>query len=413
MQLIAQAYHLIATGTMIYRKSLVYCAIAPGYLLLSFLSFHFALHTSHRRYRLLIFLFFLLFSTLSFISSKYFPVPNFISLWTQSLVLNVVHSTSLIVLENYPVPPQDPKDLSWSSALRETYRVWGNPRMLPRAKESKSGEDEQEEPVAVFLIHRFAKIPLYYFLNWHVLPKLFSETVVELVAYDVAFPALLTRLSDVTAREAVVRSFIALSWIWESLVFLDGTNAVLAVLFVLTGVDQPSDWPPLFGYPTSMCGLRKFWSQFWHKLAVRSYSNYGRTFTQMLAFIIPGMSPAVYGAVIAFVIFLISGLSHAVVSWRLGTSGWLDLQWFLLNFAGCFVETLVVSMIRRLAKKVGWTRELVLLERSWLGWFIGYTWVFAFFFWTVPLWKFPTLYRELVKLERWASILSKMTIVEG
>ncbi|KAI1808695.1 hypothetical protein F4811DRAFT_500402 [Daldinia bambusicola] len=398
---------------MAYRKLLVYCTIAPCCQILSFLSFHWSLHTSHRIYRLLIFLSFVLFSTLSFIYSKYFPVPNFTSLWAQSLLLNVVHATSIIVLEDFSVPPRDPRDSSWLSAFYTTFRVWGNPRMLPKAKKSKSGEDEQEEPVAVFLIHRFAKIPLYYFLNWHVLPKLFSETVVELVAYDVAFPVLLTRLSDVTAREAVVRSFTALSWIWESLVFLDGTNAILAVFFVLIGVDQPSDWPPIFGYPSGMCGLRKFWSHFWHKLAVRPYSSYGRAFARMLSFIIPGLSPAVTGTIVAFVIFLISGLSHAAVSWRLGTSGWLDLQWFLLNFAGCFVETLVLSVVRRLAKRAGRTRELVWLEISWLGWFIGYAWVFAFFFWTVPLWKFPTLYRELVKLERWASILSKMTVVEG
>ncbi|KAI2602307.1 membrane bound O-acyl transferase family-domain-containing protein [Hypoxylon sp. NC1633] len=400
---------------MPYTKSLVPCALPIGYLLLSFLVFHFALHTSHQRSRLLLLPFFLLFAVLSFTSSKhFFFLPALTSLWAQSVALNIVHVTSLLFIEKWPAPIQSQKNSSWATALRATYRIWGNPRLLPEAKKPPPGSAEQGEPLAAFLILRLAKLPLYYALHCHMLPRLFTETIVELAAEDVANPALLTRLYCITAREATVRSFVAVSWIWESLVFLDGANAVLAILSVLSGIDQPADWPPLFGGPSSACGLRSFWSRFWHQLAARPYTSYGRAFARSAAFTRPGFAlpSPVSGAVVAFAVFLISGLAHAAVSWRLGMSGWLDLQWFLLNFAACLAETLVLTSVRHVAKRYGLSRELALIERSWLGWFVGFAWVFAFFFWSVPLWKFPTLHKELTRAERWAAILSKMTVVQ-
>ncbi|RYP50186.1 hypothetical protein DL768_004242 [Monosporascus sp. mg162] len=90
------------------------------------------------------------------------------------------------------------------------------------------------------------------------MPRFFAKTVVELVPEDVAQTALLTRFSEVTAREAVIHSYIAVSWIWENLVFLNNANAALAVFSVLIGLDEPGDWPPLFGRPGCAYGLRNF-----------------------------------------------------------------------------------------------------------------------------------------------------------
>lgn len=50
-----------------------------------------------------------------------------------------------------------------------------------------------------------------------------------------------------TAREVVVRTWVDMYWIWESIAFLDGANAALAFLAVLTGLDQEDGLPPLFG----------------------------------------------------------------------------------------------------------------------------------------------------------------------
>ncbi|KAH7309825.1 membrane bound O-acyl transferase family-domain-containing protein [Stachybotrys elegans] len=245
----------------------------------------------------------------------------------------------------------------------------------------------------------------------YMLPAIFVETMVEIYPEDVAQSALLMRLSSLTARETVVRLYAVASWIWGSFMLMDGIHTILAVVTVITGLFRPADWPPLFGKPTEACGLRRFWGRFWHRLAVRSYSNYGRLVAQSFGMLQHSHRTPGAGAVIAFTVFLISGLTHQVISWRLGTNDWLDLQWYLLNFAACFAETVIVSAVRSAAKQAGWARELAVIERSWLGWAIGFMWTFSFFFWGVPLWKFPRLHKQVTSFDRWMSIFSKMTIV--
>ncbi|KKY39625.1 hypothetical protein UCDDA912_g00329 [Diaporthe ampelina] len=200
--------------------------------------------------------------------------------------------------------------------FRTTWRIWSNPQMLPDTSitETTNKKDDtntrtkmEQEPVPVFLLLRLLKLPLYYYLFTSILPSIFSEAIFRLEASDVAETALFTRLSDVTAREMVVRSYTAVVWIWESLVLLDGANAILAIIAVLSGLDRPGDWPPLFGNPCAACGLRNFWSRFWHRLAVRSYANIGR----LVAKHIPVGGKRTQKTVVAFVIFLLSGLSHS------------------------------------------------------------------------------------------------------
>ncbi|RYP78056.1 hypothetical protein DL771_000749 [Monosporascus sp. 5C6A] len=321
------------------------------------------------RLRLSLLPFYLILTVLSFTESKHFFViaPNITGLCAQSVALNIVHVMSLLFIEKWPAPVRERSNPSWSAAVRTTYQFWGNPRLLPQAKQSTTGRSDKTESLAVFLVLRLSKLPIYYYLHWHVMPRFFAETVVELVSEDVAHMALLTRLSEVTAREAVVRSYMAVSWIWESLVFLHGANAALAVFSVLIGLDKPGDWPPLFGKPGCAYGLRGFWSRFWHRLAVRSYTNYGRVVARVIGLLRPGPSSAVSGVVVAFVAFLLSGLSHAAVSWHVGMRDWLDVQWFLLNFAACLAERVALAAVQHLAEIAGRADDLAAIKKSWLG----------------------------------------------
>lgn len=111
-------------------------------------------------------------------------------------------------------------------------------------------------------------------------------------------------------------------------------------------------------------------------------------------------------------IFGLSGISHSAVSWQLGHHDWyLDIWWFFLNFRGCLVEVLCLSAIRSLSKSMRWSRELRTIENSWFGKLIGIAWVFGFFIWSTPKWKYPAIYRAALGEARWRSILSKMCVV--
>lgn len=401
----------------LYFRLLASCCIPITHLLLCILVFHFIIHNPNQKHRLLLLPPFLLFAVLSFTTCNRFSIisPYLSGLWAQSVALNIVHILSLVCIERWPAPQTD--SLATWNSLRTTWGLWSNPQLLPatvttKTTNKKDDTDTETTPqrasLTVFIFLRLLKLPLYYYLYTSIFPSIFYETIFRLEVSDVAETALLTRLGDITAREVVVRSYTAVVWIWESLVLLDGANAVLAIIAVASGLDRPGDWPSLFGNPCSACGLRNFWSQFWHRLALRSYGNFGR-FVAGRAFL---RSKRAQKSLVAFVIFLLSGLSHSAVSWRLGHVDWdIDLQWFMFNFVGCSFELVVVSTLRDVARRLGFARELAMLERSWLGYLIGYSWVFSFFFWTVPMWRFPRLHRQLDATERLMRLLSKMTLI--
>lgn len=401
----------------LYFRLLASCSRPIAHLVLCILVFHLILHTSNHKRRLLLLPLFLLFAVLSFTTCNRFSVisPYLSSLWAQSVALNIVHIFSLVCIEKCAVPQTD--SLATWTSLRETWRLWSNPQLLPPAAVTKATNKKddkntkttaEQDSVPLFLLLRLLKLPIYYYLYTSILPSIFAETIFRLDTSDVAETALLTRLGDIATREVVVRSYTAVVWIWESLVLLDGTNAVLSIIAVLSGLDRPGDWPSLFGNPCAACGLRNFWSRFWHRLAVRSYGQFGR----LVARYVPVRSKRAQKSVVAFVVFLLSGLSHSAVSWRLGHVDWhIDLQWFMFNFAACSVELVVVSTARDVARRLGLARELELLERSWLGYLVGYSWMFGFFFWTVPMWRFPRLHRQLDATDRLMRLLSKMTLI--
>ncbi|KAI1456554.1 hypothetical protein F4805DRAFT_219809 [Annulohypoxylon moriforme] len=383
---------------MQYAGLIAPCLIPIAYLVLSFLAFHIALHAKKERIRFWVLPVYYWFSILSFIESKHLHIlPGLTSLWAQSTALNIVHVTSLLLIDRWPAPPLDQSKKKQTCistrAFYITYRLWSNPRLLPiQVSNNPAAEKHTVEPLSVFIILRIAK--------------------------DVAQP---THLVDLTARDILVRAYSAGSWIWESFAALDGSNAVLAIIAVLFGLDEPSDWPPLFGSPVHVCyGLRGFWSGFWHRLAVRSYSNVGRLIARSLGLIpsrkvgrvdkggkgVRGVGKGSWkwewkgkcaDTVVAFIAFTISGLSHAAVSWRLGASDyWRDGLWFMLNFAACALETGLKGAVRWAAERLGWEKELSAIERSWLGKVMGFMWVSVFFSWSVPLWSWPRVYRGLV-----------------
>lgn len=405
---------------------LVSCLSPVVYLLLSIFIFHCSINNEPKTLRAFLLPFFLGFAILSFTTANHFFIifTSLASLWAHSITLYIAHIISLLFLER--VEKLQPVSLTSRASLDTTLSLWGNPRLISVKKPEngpmgKNGKHERakvkaQELLSGFVLLRLAKITLYYCFHTRLFPALFAQIIGQIGIEDVLpamTPGLLTP-SYINARAALVRSHAALIWIWESLVFIDGTNSILAILSVVTGLSRPHDWPHLFGNPLTACGLRAFWSRFWHHLARRPHGNLGRFVAHRLRLLLPaGVGQGMEGAVVAFVVFFLSGVSHAAVSWRLGHPDWLwvDTQWFILNFLGCSLETLVTSAVRRLAVRAGWERELAALEGSWLGWLVGYTWAFAFFFWSVPMISFPRAYAQLVEEQRWMTLLRNVRIV--
>lgn len=386
------------------------------YLAISVFIFHAALHCHNQTYRYYLLPFFIVFASLSITSSTYFIwIPGLTSLWSQAIVLNIPHIICLLYIRRWPAPHppvrSPPLNLLgyFCHQFEATYRLWGNPQLINVIPESATNTKKASHPISVFLFLRLAKLPVYYYLNFKILPALVSEVLVEMSPEDVAQvkQILLRRLNDISIRESIIRAYVSVLWIWQSLVYLDGSNAILACFFVLIGLDRPCDWPPLFGNPTSITSLRTFWSQFWHKIAIQPYTYIGRALARQL-----DLRPNSFGCkvLVAFVVFGLSGVSHGLVSWQIGRDGRTDVWWFMVNFLACLAETI---FLKYLLPALGHSRELQLARESWFGTFVGRAWVFAFFFWSVPKWQYPAMYKDAVQARQmavWNSIVSKMNV---
>jgi hypothetical protein len=350
-------------------------------------------------------------------SDKLCFVPGLCSLWSQSVLLFTLHAISLLYIEQWRCITTDSEQAGSSqtlislgtSNLWATYKMFGNPRLiLPEDSQASTRKMSR----SLFVLLRVAKVLVYYVLHRLVLPPLFSEVVLGILPSDVSplrYSVFRQDAPAVTAREMIIRAWVAVQWMWESLLVLDGSNAILSCLAVVSTLDQPHEWPPLFGDISSVTSVRRFWACFWHQLATRPYKSLGFVVARCMR--LEAASRA-FSFVVAFTVFAVSGLSHAAVSWQLGRKDWsLDMQWFLMNFLVCLVETLLLGALAAAAKRLGLQRELLIVEHSWLGRLVSGTWVFGFFFWTVPYWRYPRMHAEAQATVAFASMLSNARAV--
>jgi len=97
---------------------------------------------------------------------------------------------------------------------------------------------------------------------------------------------------------------------------------------------------------------------------------------------------------VSFCIFLFSGLAHSAVSWQMGQrcGVWRDAAWFVANFGAGAVEVVMQKLGAVLAERMGLGERYHSFASGVGGRVLGFLWVFAFFFWSVPKWQFPKIY---------------------
>lgn len=411
------------------RENITQALIPPLSLLFSAVIFGTVLHTKHQSYRRYLTPIFL-FSAYHCLATPHqfsFCLPLF-SLWDLGIGLYVLHALSLFHIEQWPAPTPP---VNFSSTLQKykwkgatTYRLWGNPRVFIPSKEAR---ERKQQTYKAFDTYRIAKAVLYYTLLSHVAPAIDSRLIGPIQPADVNntqrtfFRSLLQALVSngkgfqsaaplLEPRSVLLRAHTALFWILESVAYLDGANALLGLFFVCVAhVDDPADWPPLFGSPAAVVSLTAFWREFWHPLATRPYGNIGR----MIARRVFGLDTANSSAaktIIAAVVFTLSGCTHAVVTWQGGFPDWhLEIWWFVANFCACALETGVRALYRKKASRSRVLRYLQRDDRVWITRVLGRLWVFAFFCWSVPKWQYARLERQAIarqEIERLRRILS-------
>ncbi|KAK4460486.1 hypothetical protein QBC42DRAFT_332408 [Cladorrhinum samala] len=289
------------------------------------------------------------------------------------------------------------------------YKIWNNPRgiimpiTMSSSSTSSSSSSSKQVSQTRFLLARSTKSLTLYLIDLHlvkglILPSALIGVSPSDFSPEMELKALLS--FSLTTRQLLLRSAISLQWIWSAYFFLTFYHSLVSILFVsVLGWDAPHEWPPLFGRIGEAYTVRRFWggaaAGFWHRLTVPTYSSYAEMLCEFLPKVLP--SPFKIGlrrrrgkkTVAAGVIFLMSGLSHALSGWAMGDHGLArDVVFFLANFLVCALEvavgkSVIGRAIKRLLPRV--VRKLV-----------GVVWVFAWFFLVSPVWMYPKIYPTLV-----------------
>ncbi|KAK4574442.1 hypothetical protein LTR86_001283 [Recurvomyces mirabilis] len=157
-------------------------------------------------------------------------------------------------------------------------------------------------------------------------------------------------------------------------------HQALAFIAVGLGLNEPRDWPPFFGDFTAAFSVRRFWSRSWNQIVYRTFRNHANVFVRHV-FRLQAHTAAARVAE-GFIVFLISGVLHAVVSYQVGYRGvaMAEIVWFMSQPVAMLVEDLVQTLMSAIIAGV----KLKPSSTQWM-YSAGYLWVLGFFMFALPL----------------------------
>ncbi|MCJ1352564.1 MAG: hypothetical protein MMC33_002548 [Icmadophila ericetorum] len=163
-----------------------------------------------------------------------------------------------------------------------------------------------------------------------------------------------------------------------------------AIILVATDIDDPKDWPPIFGQWSEVYTLRGFWSYFWHQLIRSRFVVLPELIVYKIFRLRRGRLLTRYTNL--FLVFLASGIFHLLIDIAQGLpfaeSG--SIKYYCLQALGIMLEDGVQAVYRSL---YGLKRDAA-QPPSLIVKLVGYAWVLSFFVLFTPMWLYPTAYRN-------------------
>ncbi|KAF3802854.1 Acetyltransferase ataH [Colletotrichum gloeosporioides] len=325
---------------------------------------------------------------------------------------------TILLFENHSFEPRPDQEtgqrdraslLPWPTrrSVAAACRIWNNPRNL---QFRKSGPASASWNALIrFLFRRGSRVAVGFLVDRLVVQRIQGhlsaasnlldftpdqQQIIRPIFSHLFLDGIESPYRPISSHRLALRAFMSVSWIWTNFLVLEFYHLVLAIIFVIIlRLDDPEDWPPLFGSISDAWTLQRFWGRFWHRVATPTLTTWTR-------FLLQGAKTRALGKVLqAFGVFLLSGLMHATASWRTGQHfEHLDVWFFCVNFVAVGAE---ITAIKSLSWGLRDTKIALLVEKSWpmrmMSKAFGFTWVFAWFFWSVPRWLYPKTMRWAIK----------------
>jgi hypothetical protein len=372
--------------------------VPVAYLATASLAFYLLLNIP-QQLRNLCFPIFLVPAWRAFATSECFTWPASLSgIWGLAVLIWIAHIVCLLYIDKIPMQGQSRKQ--WD--IKAAYKLLFDARHLGvnQATSPTNAVSVPRRTLLAFVASRLLKLFVYWQLTVHLftplIPMIFGP--LEPWEFDHYAQTYIRRLplfetpEPVTARETWIRIVFTFRWIWLNFVDVDAAHTVLSIIFVgILRLDSPEEWPSMFGSPLEAYSLRRYWGRFWHRLVYRPYLGLASVVAGRLR--IRSLGPRVEKAFLACLIFLISGLAHAIVSLHGGkfVEAVDDIAFYCINFAVIAAEGMIQHF----------TRPIRRFLPSWCCKIVGFVWVFTFWFWAAPKWAYHEVHEELLnEIER-------------
>lgn len=333
-------------------------------------------------------------------------------------VASTMHTASLIFIDGVVITADAPTSLL--QRLRGVFRVWSNLRRLRLVENTPISDRVTERTAIRFTIYRLGHLLILSFLNqmaWLTLKAVeLINSLLTLLLQD-SNPMVQDLLPADTEnwRWAMLQLGICFEWVWTTYIILANAHDLCAIFHVaVLGSDYPSEWPPLFGSFFEAYNFRRFWGVFWPRLHVPTFeawmpSCHGHAYLSKLCCCrlccsLDGQPRGetdntrersrgckrIRKALRALWIFFMSAAYYSLVNGVV--LGWdnaqfyLNIRFFLINWALCTAETVVSNAVYRMLPEVTPSLFLTAVTRL-----LGFTWVFFVLFYLVPDWRYPPL----------------------
>ncbi|KAI8246327.1 putative beta-glucosidase I [Colletotrichum sp. SAR 10_96] len=155
------------------------------------------------------------------------------------------------------------------------------------------------------------------------------------------------RGDHIEPREFWVRVYFAFESMWAAYNWYNRAHLLCALFFVGLGIDEPEEWPPMFGDIRQAWNIRRFWSKYFDRLIYRTVCGTGEMMMQAVGL---GRGPFMGKKrwLLNCLVFTISGFFHAYTDYLAGiTCGfWWEVFAWVANFVIIAFETLFLHYLQ-------------------------------------------------------------------
>lgn len=179
-------------------------------------------------------------------------------------------------------------------------------------------------------------------------------------------------------RTHLVIYFIFHNWLW-----IASFHECLSIIFIyVLRLDEPHEWPPIYGNLLKAYTVRGFWAYFWHRLV---YAPFRAVADRLSARVFgKGSRGPVRRLANVAMVFLLSGVLHSIIAWEKSACNyWASGILYFVQPVGFVLEGMVQFAWAPLRSRIMMFRRglrvLSAFERI-----VGYIWVWTWFFWLYP-----------------------------